>query len=138
MNCEEDYDTIQRDIDYLLDWAIRNKMKFHPAKCKVLSVSNPSSRSPFLGILPYIQYSYSLGGVILDYTESEKDLGIHMNSTLNFNEQALFLYAKANQKLGMLKRNLLYILIVLLMTMNLKYYKFVTLILPSLYGLASC
>ena len=105
MNCEEDYDTIQRDIDYLLDWAIRNKMKFHPAKCKVLSVSNPSSRSPFLGILPYIQYSYSLGGVILDYTESEKDLGIHMNSTLNFNEQALFLYAKANQKLGMLKRN---------------------------------
>ena len=31
--------------------------------------------------------------------------GIHINPTLNFNEQALFLYAKANQKLGMLKRN---------------------------------
>jgi hypothetical protein len=28
-----------------------------------------------------------------------------MNSTLNFNEQAEFLYAKANQKFGMLKRN---------------------------------
>ena len=105
MNCEEDYDTIQRDIDYLLDWAIRNKMKFHPAKCKVLSVCNLNSRSPFLGILPCIEYPYTLGGAILDYTESEKDLGIHINPTLNFNEQALFLYAKANQKLGMLKRN---------------------------------
>ena len=41
----------------------------------------------------------------LDYTDSEKDLGIFMNSTLNFNEQANFLYGKANQKLGMLKRN---------------------------------
>ena len=28
-----------------------------------------------------------------------------MNPTLNFSEQALFLYARANQKLGMLKRN---------------------------------
>ena len=105
MNCEEDYDTIQRDINYLLDWAVRNKMKFHPAKCKVLSVSNPNSHSPLLGILPCIQYSYSMGSAVLDYTESEKDLGIHINPTLNFNEQALFLYAKANQKLGMLKRN---------------------------------
>ena len=41
----------------------------------------------------------------LHYTESEKDLGIVLNSTLNFNEQAESLYAKANQKFGMLKRN---------------------------------
>ena len=46
-----------------------------------------------------------MGSAVLDYTESEKDLGIHINPALNFNEQALFLYAKANQKLGMLKRN---------------------------------
>ncbi len=42
--------------------------------------------------------------MLLDYVSSEKDLGIFMNSTLNFNEQANFLYGKANQKLGMLKR----------------------------------
>ena len=30
---------LQRDIDYLFDWEIRNKMRFHPSKCKVLMVS---------------------------------------------------------------------------------------------------
>ena len=105
MISEDDYIAVQKDIDYLLDWAMRNKMKFHPSKCKVLSVSNPNSRSPFIGILPCIQYFYSMGGAVLDHTESEKDLGIHINSGLNFNEQAHFLYGKANQKLGMLKRN---------------------------------
>ena len=39
---------------------------------------------------------YTMSNVLLDYTESEKDLGIIMNSTLNFNEQAESLYAKAN------------------------------------------
>ena len=102
---DEDYYIIQRDIDYLLDWAMRNKMKFHPSKCKVLSVSNPTSYSSFFNILPCVQYFYTMGDTILDYTDSEKDLGIVMNSTLNFNDHANLLYSKANQKLGMLKRN---------------------------------
>ena len=40
----------------------------------------------------------------MDYVSSEKDLGILMNSKLNFNEHADSLYSKANQKFGMLKR----------------------------------
>ena len=100
---ENDYLAIQKDIDYLLDWAVQNKMKFHPSKCKVLSIAK--SCPPLMDVLPCIQYFYSMGDTILDYTDSEKDLGILMNSSLNFNEQANFLYGKANQKLGMLKRN---------------------------------
>ena len=38
INDDNDLKILQKDIDYLLDWAIRNKMKFHPDKCKVLSV----------------------------------------------------------------------------------------------------
>ena len=30
---ENDFDILQKDIDYLVDWAIRNKMRFHPSKC---------------------------------------------------------------------------------------------------------
>ena len=100
---ENDYLTIQKDIDYLLDWALRNKMKFHPSKCKVLSVAK--SCPPLIDVLPGIQYFYSMGDTILDYADSEKDLGIIMNTSLNFTDQANFLYGKANQKLGMLKRN---------------------------------
>ncbi len=57
-----------------------------------------------LGILPEIQYFYSLGDKIIDYCESEKDLGIHINGTLNFSYHADMLYAKANQRFGLLKR----------------------------------
>ena len=102
---DEDYHIIQRDINYLLDWAMRNKMKFHPSKCKVFSVASPTSYSSFFNTLPCVQYFYTMGNSILDYTDSEKDLGIVMNSTLNFNDHANLLYGKANQKLGMIKRN---------------------------------
>ena len=56
-------------------------MKFHPSECKVLSVSNPSSHSPFIDILPCVKYFYAIGDYVLDYTDLEKDLGIFMNST---------------------------------------------------------
>lgn len=48
---------------------------------------------------------YNMGGTVLAYTDSEKDLDTFMNTSINFTEQANFLYDKANQKLGMLKRN---------------------------------
>ena len=45
-----------------------------PKKCKVVSVS--SRAPPLLGILPCIQYFYSLGENPLDYVDSERDLGV--------------------------------------------------------------
>ena len=103
INNEIDFFYLQKDIDSLLDWASRNMMNFHPSKCKVLSISK--IKPPLVDILPCIEYFYTMNSVLLDYTESEKDLGIIINSILNFNEQAESLYAKANQKFDMLKRN---------------------------------
>ncbi len=40
-----DHEILQNDIDSLHSWAERNKMKFHPDKCKVLSISNRASES---------------------------------------------------------------------------------------------
>ena len=45
-----------------------------------------------------------MGSALLDYAESEKDLGITIYMTLHFTEHANILYSKANQKLGLLKR----------------------------------
>ncbi len=102
MHCEADFMALQNDIDYLLDWAVRNKMKFHPSKCKVISIC--SKKPPLIDILPCVQFFYSMGDSLIDYVDSEKDLGIFINSTLNFTEHADHLYNKANQKFGMLKR----------------------------------
>ena len=99
---ENDHISLQRDIDYLYRWSIENKMNFHPLKCKVVSVAN---RPPaLLGILPNIQYFYTLGDNTLDYSESEKDLGVDINSNLNFSEQCDRLLSKANQQFGLTKR----------------------------------
>ena len=97
-----DHLKLQEDINFLLDWSVRNKMKFHPSKCKVLMVSrlNP----PLLDVLPFIQFFYYLGSSLLDYVDSEKDLGIIMNRTQNFTEHSNSLYNRANQRFGLLKR----------------------------------
>ena len=102
INEECDHVILQRDIDYLLDWAVQNKMKFHPAKCKVLMVSHV--QPPLIDILPEIQFYYTMNTDILQYCNSEKDLGISMNGRLNFSHHSDLLYSKANQKLGLLKR----------------------------------
>ena len=52
-----------------------------------------------LGILPCIQYFYVLGDNPLDYADSEKDLGVDINSNFNFNDQCERLLSKANQQL---------------------------------------
>ena len=100
--CEDDHLVLQNDINYLLGWAVSNKMKFHPAKCKALCVSN--TRMPFLDILPEIQYFYSMHGCLLDYTDCEKDLGIHVTSKLNWADHCDKIYSIANQRLGLMKR----------------------------------
>ena len=88
MDSYEDHLTLQLDINYLHNCAIRNKMKFHPSKCKALMVTklNP----PLIGVLPFVQFYYTMGSDLLQYTESEKGLGITMNSALNFTEHANF------------------------------------------------
>ena len=55
-------------------------------------------------MLPFVAYHYNLGENLLSYTDSEKDLGVHLNKSFNFNEQCEILLTKANQKFGILKR----------------------------------
>ena len=99
---EIDHSLLQKDIKYLNDWAIRNKMVFHPNKCKVLSVARQPP--PLMGILPDIQFSYQLGENLLDYTESEKDLGVDITTKLNWNIMHCDrIHSKTNQMLGLTK-----------------------------------
>ena len=82
INYSSDHTMLQKDINYLIDWALRNSMKFHPSKCKVLSVSH--SRTSLLHYLPFTTYHYRMRNNFLDYVNNETDLGIIMTKTLNF------------------------------------------------------
>jgi ribonuclease P/MRP protein subunit RPP40 len=103
INSEEDHIALQNDVQNLFTWSIENKMNFHPKKCKVVSVSNRAP--PLLRILPCIQYFYNLGENPLDYADSERDLGVVINSKLNFSDQCNKLLSKAKQMLGLVRRS---------------------------------
>ena len=97
-----DCDILQRDIDTLNTWCIRNKMKFNADKCKVLTVAN--TEPLFMNELPFTKYSYKLGDKILDYTFCERDLGIFINEHFDWHDHHNFILKKSYQMLGMTKR----------------------------------
>ena len=55
-------------------------------------------------MLPFVTYNYQLAETLLSYADSEKDLGVHVNKSFNFNEHRKNMLTKANQKFGVLKR----------------------------------
>ena len=58
-----DHFALQNDIDKLNEWSLANKMKFHPSKCKALSVSNQRN---VLHILPFTKFIDKLSNVFID------------------------------------------------------------------------
>ena len=63
-----------------------------------------------LGVYPGAQYTYYLGENLLEYITSEKDLGVDINSKLNFNDQCYRLINKANQQFGLTRRMCYFVL----------------------------
>ena len=77
------------------------KLKSHGmgnfGKCKCLHIG-PGNTS----------MNYEMGGTILSTTVKEKDLGVTMNANMKVSEQCRIAASKANQVLGMIRRNITY------------------------------
>ena len=95
---QDDHWILQRDINALMNWANANKMKFHPSKSHVLPISNANSTTRDEDFI------YTISNCPINYTELEKDLGIHIQGKLDWSQHCNKLYSKANQRLGLLKR----------------------------------
>ena len=101
INVSNDHFILQNDIDKLQTWAVINKMKFHPSKCKALSVTNQQN---ILHNLPFTIFNYKLDSEYIDYVNSQNDLGVTVNNKLSWKEQCDKLVNKASSKLGLLMR----------------------------------
>ena len=108
ISCWEDHEILQNDINALHAWSVRNKMRFHPLKCKALPIAptNKGLHSFYDEPLPFLLFYYELNGHNLDFVESEKDLGVIINCNFTWSDQQRTLYAKACSRLGLLKRTL--------------------------------
>ena len=93
-----DCSVLQRDIDSLNEWANRNKMKFHPSKCKILSISSRTHHDN-------LSVTYSLGETLLEFVNTEKDLGVDITPKLSWTVHCDRIYSKACQQLGIVRRN---------------------------------
>ena len=103
---EKDQAILQNDINNLFEWSIKNKMNFHPDKCKVVSITNKPLEHP----LPFYEYWYSMNGILLDYVKYEKDLGVIINSKLSWSSHCDTLVNKANIQLALVRRSCYFIL----------------------------
>ena len=92
-----DKHNLQYDIDKLVKWSQKWQMLFDLGKCKCLHIG-PGNTS----------MNYEMGGTILSITVKEKDLGVKMNANMKVSEQCRIAASKGNQVLGMIRRNITY------------------------------
>ena len=95
--CKEDSLKLQGDIAKLEEWSDQWLLKFHPDKCHLLT----------LGKLENIMYChrYQVGGIEIEHTFEEKDLGLVIDSELTFADHIAQKVKKANSIVGIIRRS---------------------------------
>ena len=97
----DDADALQRDLDELEAWSNKWLLRFNPEKCHVLTI----------GKFEDIQHTerYKLYGNELEHVFEEKDLGVHIDSELKFEEHIAYKVNKANALVGLIRRSFSYL-----------------------------
>ena len=89
-----DFEQLQKDLSNMVAWSNTWLLKFHPEKCIAMWVSNQADPP---------QFHYNMEGHQLNYSACEKDLGVHIDNKLNFEQHISYAINKANRVMGMAK-----------------------------------
>jgi hypothetical protein len=96
VNNTDEIDSLQSDIERLMNWSDTWLLKFNKSKCK----------HTHLG--PETGTSYSMLDDTIELSNEGKDLGITIDSKLNFQQHIHIQVKKANKKLGIINRTFNY------------------------------
>ena len=94
VDTEDDCRSMQRDLDRIFNWSVKWQMELNLDKCVVMHLG-----------LKNRKYQYTIKETALKSVEEERDLGVIVDNKLRFKKQCAKAASKANQVLGMIKRN---------------------------------
>ena len=101
VTCKEDALSLQSDIDAMTDWSRKWLLQFHPDKCHVLTLGEHHN-------IMHTQ-RYTIDGKELEHVFEEKDLGVTIDSRLQFDEHVAEKIKKANNMVGLIRRSFSYL-----------------------------
>jgi len=87
------------DVDKADGWSGKWLLKYNKEKCHVLSVKNKFEEAK------YTMESGDGNNIVLQHTYNEKDIGVHMDPNLNFDEHINAKVNKANSNMGIIRRS---------------------------------
>ena len=94
----DDTNKLQEDLHALQDWQQKWLMKLNASKCFVMSVLHPRRSN--------IVSPYRIQNHVLSTVQHYKYLGVTIQSDLKWHKHIQLITSKANQALGLLKRNI--------------------------------
>lgn len=96
---EEDREHLQEDITRMKNWTDKWLLRFHPTKCKAMSVGHTRCE----------RFEYKLDDHVLEYSSCEKDLGVNIDENLTFEEHISEKVNKANSIMGLIRRTFIHL-----------------------------
>ena len=93
VDCHEDRNRLQSDLDKLVEWADRWQMSFNVGKCKVMHLGRRNE-----------EWNYVMSQQRLKAVGEERDLGVTLTDDLKVSGNCRQAYNKANRMLGLLAR----------------------------------
>jgi len=98
---------LQNDLDELQKWSDTWLLKFHPNKCKVLTVSNRKMAEKEAN--NYHLHDKEGKEVKLGQSDGEKDIGVLVDETISFSTHIQNQINKANSIMGLIRRTYTYL-----------------------------
>ena len=93
---------LQNDLDQLATWSERWQIPFNVNKCKVLKIGKNDQ------IMKYSMDTLE-GKIELEQVQYEKDLGVIFDTDLKCSQHIQENITKANQRIGLIRRNFKYL-----------------------------
>ena len=100
INSPEDTKILQEDLDKLQEWSNTWLLKFHPNKCKRMTIGTQTENTKFT-------YTLDQGSTIhqLENVDHEKDIGVIIDANLEFDKQINAKINKANSMFSIIRRS---------------------------------